>query len=80
MNTKVIEQYLECKEFPVDPQLILMSDTVLIDTIQLNVLLAQFKYCKKHNISGDLYETLRKHLVKVLGNSTVKSLEVINFE
>lgn len=80
MNTKVIEQYLECKEFPVDPQLILMSDTDLIDTIPLNVLLSQFKYCRNHNISGELYEVLRGHLVKILGNSTVKSLEVINFE
>ena len=78
MNNNVVNKYLNCKEFPVDDQLLLLSNEKLLDVVTIDVLLSQFKYCRTHHVGGRVYDRLRGHLVKVLGESTVKDLEVIN--
>lgn len=71
-----LSYYLMCDEELLDKQLIMMCASKAYAVIDLQRVLRQFKYCRKHNkYPSEDYDILKSCLVDICGKNTVKKLE-----
>lgn len=76
--TKIINTFTKIDPAPLDKQLIYGEYANLNKISDLNILLAQFKYCLLHRETNTQeYTLLHNYLIKTLGEDLVKKMEVL---
>lgn len=71
--SRLFEIYNEVVPKPVDPQIVLNCHQGIY--IPLDVVLSQFKTLVKDQWRQEDYQIVRKYLVNIFGESTIKDLE-----
>lgn len=72
---RLFEVYREAVPKPVDPQIVLNCKQGIY--IPLDVVVAQFKTLVKCQCVQEDYQIIRKYLVNIFGESTIKDLEEV---
>lgn len=72
----LITRYKSVVACPVDPQVLLLCKNS--ESIPLDTILGQFKWCVTHKQYGVEYGVLRQYLMDVFGRQTINELEVIS--